>query len=233
MRGGRLPGRGGYSLVEATAEVTGLSEDEVIAALEDGQTVAEIAEAEQGDPQAIVDVVLAEHEDRLQEAVDAGRLTDERMTEILEEMEEQLTDQLEEVHEPRLFGPGDFGSNLGGGILGRLGEGFWTMYDAVADALGLTPAALFTELHDGKTVAEIAEEQGVELEAIQDATEAAGVEARKQAIEQAVEAGRLTQEQADWMIEGLEQGFSRGRGFSPDGGGFRPERGGHGGGMGW
>jgi hypothetical protein len=204
MRGGQLPGRGGYSLAEATAEVTGLSEGEVIAALGDGQTVAEIAEAEEVDPQAIVEVVLAEHEDRLQEAVDAGRLTEERMAEVLEEMREQLADQLDEVHEPRLFGPGDFGDE-----------------------------ALFTELHDGKTVAEVAEEQGVEMEAIQDATEANGVEARKQAIEQAVEDGRLSQEQAEWMIEGLEQGFSGGRSFSPDGEGFRPERGGRGPGMGW
>jgi hypothetical protein len=184
-------------------------------------------------PQVIVDVALAEREDRLQEAVDAGRLTDERMTEILEEMEEQLTDQLDEVHEPRLFGPGDFGGGLGGGILGRLGEGFWTMYDAVADVLGRQPEALFTELHDGKSVAEVAEERGVEMEAVRGALEGARGELRAEAIEQTAENGRITREQADWLLEGIDQGFlPRGRGFG-DGRGFSPGRGGRGPGMGW
>jgi hypothetical protein len=36
----------------------------------------------------------------------------------------------------------------------------------------------------------------------------------QQAIEQAVEDGRLSQEQADWLLKGLEQGlFPMGRGF--------------------
>jgi len=36
----------------------------------------------------------------------------------------------------------------------------------------------------------------------------------KDAIQQAVEDGRMTQEQADWLLEGLEKGyFPMGRGF--------------------
>ncbi len=41
---------------------------------------------------------------------------------------------------------------------------------------------------------------------------AARAEGMKEAIEQAVEEGYLTQEQADWMLEGLEKGFMPGRG---------------------
>ncbi len=102
------------------------------------------------------------------------------------------------------FGRGSFG----------LGGGQWTMFDAIAEALGLTPEELFAELHSGKSLDEIAEEQGVEMEAIQDAMNAAREAGLREAIEQAVEDGRMTQEQADWLLEGLEQGFfPMGRGF--------------------
>jgi hypothetical protein len=52
----------------------------------------------------------------------------------------------------------------------------------------------------------------------------------EQAIDQAVEDGSLSQEQADWMLEGLEQGFfprgPKGQGFDFGrrwGGGGHPE----------
>ena len=75
---------------------------------------------------------------------------------------------------------------------------------------------LFAELRAGKTLAEIAEAQGVEMEAVHEALQAARGEAMRQAIEQAVEDGKMSQEQADWMLEGLEQGYApmgMGRGF--------------------
>jgi len=91
------------------------------------------------------------------------------------------------------------------------GGGSWTIFDTIAEALGVTPNELFTESHDeGKSVSEIAEERGVELDAVQDAVTASREEARREAIAQAVEDGRITQEQADWMLEGIEKGFGLG-----------------------
>ena len=125
-----------------------------------------------------------------------------------------------------------------GGGFGLMG-GSWTMFDTVAEALELTPEEYFAELHAGKTLEEIAEAQGVELEAVQDAMNAARAEAMQEAIEQAVEDGRITQEQADWLLEGLEQGFfpmgrsfgfghgmrgGFGRGMKGGFGGFAPQR---------
>ena len=95
-----------------------------------------------------------------------------------------------------------------------LWRGSWTMFDAVAEALELTPEEFFAELHVGKTLEEIAEKQGVEIEDVHDAINAARGEAMRDAIEQAVVNGRITQEQADWLLKGLELGFlPRGRGF--------------------
>jgi hypothetical protein len=89
----------------------------------------------------------------------------------------------------------------------------WTMFDTSADALGLTPEELFAELHAGKTMEEVAEARGVEMEDLQEALDAARGEAMREGIAQAVEDGTMTQEQADWLLEGLEQGFTPGPGF--------------------
>ena len=91
--------------------------------------------------------------------------------------------------------------------------GEWTMFDTAAEALGLTPEELFSELHAGKSVEEVAEDRGVDMETVQDALSAARDEARQDAIKQAVEDGKMSQEQADWLLEGLEQGYMHGRGF--------------------
>ena len=120
---------------------------------------------------------------------------------------------------------GGFGGRDMMGGFGGAGGGQWTMFDTAAETLGLTPEELFAELREGKGLAEIAEEQGLEVEDVYDAVSAARAEAIPEFIEQAVEDGSLTQEQADWMLEGLEQGFfPGGQGFGRGrGGGFRPE----------
>lgn len=104
-----------------------------------------------------------------------------------------------------------FGGRGGWGFGGRgffgFGGGRWALFDAAAEALGLSPEELFSELHQGKTLEEVAEEQGVGIEDVQEAIEAARAEAMREAIQQAVEDGTISQEQADWMLEGLEQGF--------------------------
>jgi hypothetical protein len=122
---------------------------------------------------------------------------------------------------------GWYGGGRGWGGFAWAGGGPWTMFDMAADALGLTPEELFAELRAGKSLAEIAEEQGVEVKAVFDALSAARGEVMQQAVEQAVEDGRMSQEQADWMLKGLEQGFfPKGRGFGFGrrwGGGGYPE----------
>lgn len=119
------------------------------------------------------------------------------------------------AQEPTLPIPfGWHGGGRGWGGFAWAGGGPWTMFDTAAEALGMTPEELFAELRAGKSPAEIAEEQGVEAEAVFEAVSAARGEVMQQALEQAVEDGRLSQEQADWLLEGLEKGlFPGGQGF--------------------
>jgi transposase len=108
---------------------------------------------------------------------------------------------------PIPFGWHGGGRGMGGfgrGGFGWAGGGQWTMFDTAAKALGLTPEELFAELHAGKSLDEIAEAKGVDVQTVYDAMNVARAEAEKQALQQAVEDGRITQEQADQMIERLE-----------------------------
>ena len=105
---------------------------------------------------------------------------------------------------------------------GKLGRGFGfgfrggdsATYDAVAAALNLTPTQLFEQLHSGKTLTEIATAQGVDIATVQAAANASRIQAMKDKIAAAVTAGTITQEQADWMLQGIEKGWtSGGKGF--------------------
>jgi predicted DNA-binding protein YlxM (UPF0122 family) len=100
-------------------------------------------------------------------------------------------------------GMGGFGGRGMGGF-GWARGGMWTMFDTAAEALGLSPEELFAELRAGKSLAEIAESKGVDVQTVYDAMNAARGEAMQQAIQQAVKDGRMTQEQADQMLDRLE-----------------------------
>ena len=107
------------------------------------------------------------------------------------------------------------------------GKGFGRGMDevslqAAAQALGMSTQELSTQLWGGKTLADLAEEKGVNLADVQAAVQAAQAEAYRESIAQAVTDGTITQEKADWLLEGLDQGFinpfsgggSHGRGFN-------------------
>ncbi len=108
--------------------------------------------------------------------------------------------------------------------LGFMGGGS-ADFDAMAKALNLTPTQLFEQLHSGKTLDEIAKAQGVDLTKIQEAAKAARVQAQKDRIAQAVKDGTMTQAQADWLLQGLEKGYT-GKGMGGFDGGHRGGRGG-------
>ncbi len=111
--------------------------------------------------------------------------------------------------------PGPFGRfGRGFGVMGFGTRGGWAVFDAVAEALELTPEELFGKLHGGETLADVAEDQGASLEDVHEAVRTARDAAMQEAIEQAVKDGRLTREQADWLLRGRELGFMPGpRGF--------------------
>lgn len=103
------------------------------------------------------------------------------------------------------------GRAFGGGMFGGFTPfGGWQSYDAIAKALNLTPTQLFEQLHSGKTLAEIAKVQNVDMQVIQDAMKATRNSQAREAIQKGLDSGKFTKEQADWMSKGLENGWGRG-----------------------
>lgn len=122
----------------------------------------------------------------------------------------------EETPEPETGMVPRFWGGFGRGIGGEVG------LEAAAEALGMTTDELSNQLWAGKSLADLAEEAGVDLQTLRDAVEAAQVEASRAAIEQAVEDGDLTRDHADWLLEGLDNGYIQGFGHGGrgHGGGF-------------
>jgi hypothetical protein len=81
-----------------------------------------------------------------------------------------------------------------------------------AEALNMTTDELIDALRSGKTLEELATEAGVELEDVQDAIQTARATNMRERIQQALDDGTITQEHADWLLEGLEKGFIGGPG---------------------
>lgn len=110
--------------------------------------------------------------------------------------------------------PQDFSERGRGGPGGPRGgpdlEG--AALEAAADALDMSTDGLSAALADGKTLKELADEAGVDMQEVFDALSAVRAESMREHIAQAVEDGTMPQEKADWLLEGLDKGFLDGPG---------------------
>jgi hypothetical protein len=112
------------------------------------------------------------------------------------------------------------GRGPGGPHGGRMLDG--AALEAVAGVLDMSTDELSAALEEGKTLQELADEAGVDIQEVHDALSAVRAENMRERIAQALEDGTITQEHADWLLEGLEKGFLDGPGF-----GFGRGPGGH------
>jgi hypothetical protein len=112
-----------------------------------------------------------------------------------------------------------------GGAWGRMCRGAGVIGDAVAGLLGMAREEILTERSAGKTLSEIAKEKGITDQQVIDAMLAG----QKEAIDQALADGRITQAQADWLLARAQAmaPFELSNPFGPRGG-HRGMRGGRG-----
>jgi hypothetical protein len=92
-RGGHHgPGRLG---LETAAEALGMTEDELRTALEpEGTSLADVAEAEGVEVDTLVDALVQAQEERIAQAVEDGRLTQEEADERLADLEARVTERV-------------------------------------------------------------------------------------------------------------------------------------------
>jgi len=115
------------------------------------------------------------------------------------------------------------GRGPGGGHGFGLGD---VELQAAAEALGMTTDEVQSALQSGKTLQDLADEAGVDIADVQAAIQSAHATEMRDRIQQAVDDGTITQENADWLLEGLDKGFIGVPGaFNL---GFGGSRGGHG-----
>src|SRR5215211_958631 len=124
-------------------------------------------------------------ENRVDAAVEAGRLT--------KEQGDAIKARIESGELPIFGGP----------HLERHGGPFRGL-DAAASYLGLTEAELRSELEDGKSLAQVARDHDKTVDGLIDAM----VDSAKQRLDADVEAGRVTQAEADAMLDELRERIS-------------------------
>ena len=110
-RGG--PGGGGFGNI---AEALGVDGAEIREALQNGDSIADIAEAQGVDLDSIVETLIAEAGERLDAAVEAGRIDEAQAAEMLEQAEEKANDIVNgefEFEGRRGFGGRGFGPGAG------------------------------------------------------------------------------------------------------------------------
>jgi prolyl-tRNA editing enzyme YbaK/EbsC (Cys-tRNA(Pro) deacylase) len=142
------------------ADVIGISTDDLRGALRDGQTLAEVAEANGVDPQQVVDLLVVNGTERLDAAVAAGRI-------------DQATADERKASLP------DRAADLVNGELERHGHGHPRRAAAIrtaAEAIGIDAGELRAALRDGQTIAQVAEANGVDPQDVIDALVARSTE---------------------------------------------------------
>jgi polyhydroxyalkanoate synthesis regulator phasin len=128
-----------------------------------------------------------------------GQVVDEALAEgwLTEEQADLLKWRMEQA--PALgkgrtpMGFGEFGHGMKGG-----GD---NLLSIAADKLDMELTDLLTELQGGKSIADVAGEKGVDTQVIVDAY----VAQVKENLDEAVAAGRITQTQADYQLQQMEQ----------------------------
>jgi len=98
--------------------------------------------------------------------------------------------------------------NVGCGMMGGafdFGANGQSTVDVLASLFKMTPEELAAQLQGGTTILELATERGLTTADVVEAV----VDARSVAINEAVKAGRITQAQADLMIENMTENMTQ------------------------
>lgn len=183
FQGGPWQGHGPAGhMMTIVAEQLDMTPQELLSELQSGKTVADVAAEKGVSLDTIVEAVVAPRLQELEERVNSGDLTQEQADAMAAVMRAEIREHLTEP-----FQPGPNGEHAGPGQ---------SPIAIAAEQLGMTRQELVTELRSGKTVADVAEEKGVDLQVLIEAA----VAPKADHLNELVAEGSLTQEQADTLI---------------------------------
>lgn len=186
-RHGRGKGKGGkMGSPETLATALGVDTETLRSEFAAGKSIADIA-AEQGIAiDTVVAALVADLEEHLNEHVADGSLTEDEAAEKLASAEDRISEKVNEVPPTR---DRNSGPRRGGQLPA-----------AVLEMLGIDGPALREAFSEGKSVADIAEENGVEIGDIVGAL----VDERAARLAEHVADGSLTEDEAAEKLEAME-----------------------------
>lgn len=180
------------SAIHAAVEETGLEAEDILSQIREGQTLAEVVAANGGDIQVVIDQAMVSASERIAQAVENGRITQEQADERLSQLATLIAEGVNREFPGRP------------GLRGIVRNGERGLLQSVAEATGLSAEEILPMLRDGMTLAEVVTANGGDVQAvIADAIADATTR-----ISEAVANERLTQEQADELIANLETLFT-------------------------
>lgn len=155
--------------------------------MEAGKSLADIAAAQGVSADAVIALLTKQQEDQLATAVKEGRLTQEQADNIKENLAERVKHHVENAHPKRGMGK----------VFFKLG---FKENEELLTLLKLDATKLEEELKAGKSLAEVAQAQGVSIDEVTSLL----VKQHEERLAEAVKAGKLTQEQADKAKENIQ-----------------------------
>jgi hypothetical protein len=160
---------------------------------EESQAIVNDAAQQLGvQPKALSDALKKAIENRIDGAVEAGRLT--------KAQGEELKQRIESGEFPLFMGPppeGGFHVQFGAGPFGE-------SLGVAASYLGVTESQLRSELRDGKSLAQVAKDHDKSVDGLVQAL----VDQAKTKLDRAVKAGDLSRSEADTMLADLKDRIS-------------------------
>jgi polyhydroxyalkanoate synthesis regulator phasin len=164
----------------AAANYLGLSADQLAQELQDGKSLADAAKAHGKSVNGLEEAVIDGAKSALDKSVAAGDITADEAQQALSQLNSQI--------DGFVNGNGDLSIRIGAeGIQVRIGPpGTEGPYRTAADYLGLTVHELVTELQAGKSLADIAAEQGKSVDGLKQALIKAGAGDGEQSVDDLV-----------------------------------------------
>ncbi len=179
-------------LIEVAAEEPGMSTRELWTELRAGATIAGLADAQGVDQQALFDAYIVRLTEWLEQAVEKGAISQADADGTLDKMQSWgvniLSKDWTDASEKNKGKPD--------------GKSAWhePLIKVASEELGMSTKEPYAELKAGATIADLAEAQGVDQQALFDAY----IVRLTEWLEQAVEKGAMSQSDADAMLTKMQ-----------------------------
>ncbi|MCI0796574.1 MAG: hypothetical protein J4N99_07125 [Chloroflexi bacterium] len=179
-----------HAIVNTVADTLGMDKRDLVAELRSGKTLAEVAQENGVDVDEVIETLVEVADERLDQAVESGRITGEEAEGKLASIEERISALVDKVL--------PMGHNFGRMMRHRGGH---SIINAASEELGMDKRELVEALRGGSTISDLAAEQGVSTDAIISSV----IESAGNRLTQAVENGAITQEKADERLSMVEE----------------------------